>query len=128
VNNNTGAASFAKEPLKPTPGTPVVFAPFTKSDWYGMAGASRFADGSEPLVGGFAIDTSEVATLTEYGPIEGLVIIDLNGLHIDLIDVDGTSCRFVTFEPVYAARATALLRHGMSYADLIALPGATVES
>jgi hypothetical protein len=41
---NTPTAAAAPEAAA------VVFRPFTREDWYGFAGAERFADGAEPII------------------------------------------------------------------------------
>jgi hypothetical protein len=54
--------------------------PFAKEDWYGWAGAERFSDGSEPLIGDFEDRT---------------VIVDANGVGLyigdDVFTQNGTS-------------------------------------
>lgn len=47
--------------------------PFTKYDWYELAGAERFPDGSEPLVG-------------RYGKM--IVVVDRNGLQAWLEEME----------------------------------------
>lgn len=46
---------------------------FTKKDWYGLAGAERFGDGSEPQIAGW-----------EDGNVEVEVIADRNGVSVML--------------------------------------------
>jgi hypothetical protein len=48
---------------------------FTKNDWYGYAGAERFSDGSQPLIG-------------RYGIVE--IVVDANGIGVLVDDTKET--------------------------------------
>jgi len=67
--------------------------PFSKNDWYGFAGAEKFADGSEPLIAwvDFTQWPDESFQGHESGPIDGgAVIVDGNQ-----ISVSGNNAAFV---------------------------------
>lgn len=89
------------------------YKPFSPSDWYGFAGAERFEDGAEPLLGELTVDGHDA-----------LVIVDAAGVHVSW-DVpveeedDGTQHEeTVTHEAhwdaAHASRAVALLKAVMT--------------
>lgn len=56
---------------------------FTKTDWYGLAGASRFDDGSEPLV-------AYGAPAEAPGDVKSaVVIVDREGIQVLFVDEEG---------------------------------------
>lgn len=61
-----------------------MFKTFDKVDWYGMAGASRFADGSEPLVDyDLRVDG-----------LDAYAVIDGNGFYMAILNPeDGSDIR-----------------------------------
>ena len=54
---------------------------FTKFDWYGLCGAERFADGSEPFIAALRVDDGE-------DELEALAIFDAQGFHVHVRDVE----------------------------------------
>lgn len=98
----------------PTPLT-VEFTPFTKSDWYGFAGAERFPDGGEPLLAPLKVDGCDA-----------LAIVDANGLavHFSVGDDTWEISNVVAWQSPYAARALALLKPSNAKSALLAMPGA----
>lgn len=92
--------------------------PFTKSDWYGFAGACRFADGSEPLIADSLLIDGRDAT----------AILDAEGLSFTITDADGNDWLTVFFGNDYAARALVTLTAGgdLTMHVLRAMPGAEV--
>lgn len=69
-------------PEAPEPWEILGFRRFTKVDWYGMAGAESFLDGSDPLI--------------FYGPEDAdgfgwYAIIDASGIHAERYDPVGTA-------------------------------------
>jgi hypothetical protein len=56
-----------------------MFRPFTKEDWYGMAGASKFENGSEPLVN---------YDITVDG-MEAYAVLDGTGFALEVLSPDG---------------------------------------
>jgi hypothetical protein len=90
--------------------------PFTQNDWYGFAGASRFEDGSEPLIG----EVSVHICLGFFG-IDGtaVVIADASGVSLDVSDDEGDAlaCYYIEVGQAEAiAIARALPRRISSYA------------
>lgn len=84
----------------------IQFRSFTKSDWYGYAGAEHFDDGRVP----------EIAEL-DLASHEAVVIRDRAGVQI-MWDVGGiTRCVVVDDE------AVPLLRASMTFDDLVSLSG-----
>lgn len=94
--------------------------PFTKSDWYGLAGAEPFADGSEPLLGECRVTDVE-------GTWDAMVVLDGNGLVVDVFDDEGDGRTLVVFEQAFAARAATQLLAHMELVVLLAMPGANAE-
>lgn len=79
---------------------------FTQSDWDGMAGCERFADGREPLVA-YAVPTENPAefwpgmTIDASPTADGrvwdgsvLVVVDARGLSIEAYTFDGATLGF----------------------------------
>jgi len=93
--------------------------PFARHDWYGFAGAERFADGSEPLIGSATV----VSEGTEFGAI---VVLDAVGLFVEVICDEGNRLAYVVFEGSYAARSLAMLGKRVEWPVLRAMPGAEV--
>jgi len=91
----------------------ISYKPFSPSDWYGFAGAERFEDGAEPLLGELKVDD-----------FDAIIIIDASGVHISW-DVpvepedDGTQheetlTNTADFDAAHASRAVALLKSEMT--------------
>jgi len=95
--------------------------PFAHHDWYGFAGAERFADGSEPLIGeiGVEIDGTLWASV---------VVLDANGISVMTSTDDGDEVLCVYFPGAYAALAVSTLARvdSVTRAVLVALPGAEI--
>lgn len=95
--------------------------PFTKSDWYGFAGAEPFADDSDPLMG-------EVEVEVDGTPWTAIVVLDAVGLTFMVSNDEGGEVLAVNFEGAYAARALGALgsKSSVSATVLRAMPGATI--
>lgn len=94
------------------------FRPFTKTDWYGFAGAEDLPNGTPPHIASFDLTETDSAGV----PIdsEGAVaILDGNGLNV----VRGGSDGYFLWTHPEAMMAATRLRSGMSLDDLRALPG-----
>jgi hypothetical protein len=89
--------------------------PFTNSDWQGLAGASPFADGSEPLLGEAKVD-GDAAT----------IVLDGEGLCVSIQNEEGDELCSFHWDGLAAARAVALLNPEMSKAELAASPSVVV--
>lgn len=98
----------------------IALAPFKREDWYGFASASRFADGSEPLLGWFKV-------IIEGIELHAGVIVDAEGLTVFVQDSQGEDVLGVAWSGPYAARTVASLHTGMSQEELRAMPGADVH-
>ena len=61
------------------------FRPFTKEDWYGMAGATPFEDDSEPLV---CYDI-------KVDGLDTLAVIDAEGFHFEVYAPDGDQTEWI---------------------------------
>jgi hypothetical protein len=90
--------------------------PFSKTDWYGFAGATSFPDGSAPLIGECQV-----------GELGGMVIIDAFGLSVVASDDEGENEISFFWDPEYAGRALAGLNGLVSVEELKASPGCSVQ-
>lgn len=90
----------------------ITLKPFTNFDWQGLAGATRFEDGSEPLLG--------EAKVGEY---EAMVVLDGEGLFVSVMTEEGDEVVAYRWDYPAAARAVALLQPHMTCEQLEASPG-----
>ena len=100
--------------------------PFKREDWYGFAGATSFKDGVQPLIGTLSVilDDSPANHLAE-----AVVVLDAEQLCLHILNVDEDAREdylevFVSFDGMYAARALATIRDGLTLTELRAMPGA----
>lgn len=77
--------------------------PFTKTDWYGLAGAERFENGDEPLVAYF--DAPSAVVIHDMRGIQ-VILYNLEGEYDDIYDLRGRR------------RACAAILASMTEADL----------
>lgn len=98
-------------------------APFTKGDWMAFAGAECFADGADPLAGELRCRADLHGTEIE---MVATVVLDRRGLELFFVDDDGDTLALVHFSDAYAARAVAMLRDGLAFCEVRAMPGAEV--
>jgi hypothetical protein len=86
--------------------------PFTKEDWYGLAGAERFPDGTEPLIGEVAV--INWPELEEFGPEKGqslskaTLIVDARG--VSLMGIEGEYSKDIQDKNQAVAAANQLLQ------------------
>lgn len=101
----------------------ITYRPFSPSDWFGFAGAERFEDNGEPLLGELSVDGHDA-----------LVIVDKNGVHVSWevqAEEDGeTHEESVVHEaewaPSHASRAVARLER-VTTSDQLRMLGAKVR-
>ncbi len=84
---------------------------FDKGDWDGMAGATSFPSGREPLVD---------YQVTLDGD-EGYAVLDAAGLYIESLSPDGDRIKSFHAEGMIAARAVALSPNGFGICTTIQL-------
>jgi hypothetical protein len=91
----------------------IAFRPFSREDWFGLAGAEDFADGSPPQIAELRLD-GDLCT----------VILDRNGLVVLADDPEGRTgelaCSFGD-GPLCVAQALEALRPEMALDDLLDL-------
>lgn len=104
--------------------------PFCSTDWMGFAGAERFEDGAEPMIGYILVDD-----------FDAIVILDANGLHISWDipveadeDAEGapvlheeTETLGFSFSGSFALRALAGLKASMTMIELKTSAGAVAS-
>ena len=85
-----------------------VLRPFSKSDWYGWAGAEPFSSGMDPLIGNIVVKFPSI------GPLECEVICDNGGIGIYTYEegVGLNDSRMLLFEPSEAYELLAILISG----------------
>jgi hypothetical protein len=91
----------------------IALRPFTREDWFGLAGAECFADGSEPQIGELLVD-GDACT----------VVLDATGLVVLVEDPEGRTAEFAFRfgeKPLGVARALDALRPEMALDDLLDL-------
>lgn len=95
----------------------ITWARFSDMDWMGMAGASRFADGTDPLV---SYDV-------HVDGAEALAVFDANGITILVLNDEGEELGLFSLRGDGAARAVALLPADTTGAALVDVFGFTSE-
>src|SRR5437868_5937511 len=66
--------------LRPAPS--VILRPFTEADWQGLAGATPFKDGSQPLI-------CHLEALAEWGKTVIQVVADPAGIEVEMFTESG---------------------------------------
>lgn len=100
----------------------IAMQPFSKHDWYGWAGAEAFPGGAEPLIGECTVVNRDGAT------VFATVIVDAQGVTVNLDDEEGVVDAVVYFAGAFGARALASIHDGVSRIELEAMPGAAVDT
>lgn len=90
-------------------------SPFTTHDWNAYSGAEPFDDGSDPLI------SHDALVIDGH---DAVIVLDDNGLHIEWTVDDNLFSACVN--ACDDARALALLRPRMTYAEIEALPGVII--
>jgi hypothetical protein len=76
------------------------FKPFTQQDWYGLAGAERFSDGTEPHIAYFENLRTVPFTNAEGQPdLEynmGMIVVDSQGISVQYLNQEGRGITFAT--------------------------------
>jgi len=105
----------------------ITFRAFNKTDWYGFAGCLPFDGDVEPVLANMKmVDNGGFADAGDVMAFDALVVLDSQGLFVQAMqegDDEGLSERSFACEYPLAARAVAMLRDGMSFAELTAMPG-----
>lgn len=86
---------------------------FTKTDWYGYAGAERFNDGSAPFI---------YETTLDDGQAEVVIIADKKGVEIDLVSEEDTSlgastCGWSKMIPLSPLLAMGEMRNAVRFVE-----------
>jgi len=78
----------------------VDFKPFTKTDWYGLAGAESFSDGSAPLIGYFEnlrmVPFNDSDGNPDLAFNSGMIVVDRNGISVMFTNEDGEGVDFAS--------------------------------
>lgn len=103
----------------------ITYKPFSPSDWFGFAGAERFEDDGEPLLGELSVDGHDA-----------LVIVDKNGVHLSWEvpveeEEDGTQheemiMHEAEWDAAHASRAVARLER-VTTSDQLRILGAKLR-
>jgi hypothetical protein len=76
------------------------FQPFSKTDWYGLAGAERFEDGSEPWIGYFENLRTTPVEASDGHPDDdfrsGYIVADAQGISVTFLNDEGLSVEYGT--------------------------------
>jgi hypothetical protein len=89
----------------------IAMRPFSRCDWFGLAGAECFADGSDPLIGDLLIDGCDAS-----------VVLDATGLMLHWGNAHDAAIE-VYWPTGDAGRVLALLPRCTSTAVIVALGG-----
>lgn len=80
----------------------IEFNAFTKQDWYGLADAQSFSDGSPPMRADFIVSVDGVEH-------EAVAVLDAIGLGIMVTDANGDDVMNLAWDSAFGARALTTL-------------------